>query len=72
MPSGILGVRKPLKGSVTGPSLLVNCYLEIKFHKKITQTVDSEAVNQRKPLNSPTFQIKQLVEIELCCFQGKN
>ena len=25
----------PLKSSVTGPSLLVNCYLEIKFHKKI-------------------------------------
>ena len=24
----------PLKSSVTGPSLLVNCYLEIKFHKK--------------------------------------
>ena len=25
----------PLKSSVTGPSLLVNCYLENKFHKKI-------------------------------------
>ena len=25
----------PLKSSVTGLSLLVNCYLEIKFHKKI-------------------------------------
>ena len=25
----------PPKRSVTGPSLLVNCYLEIKFHKKI-------------------------------------
>ena len=24
-----------LKSSVTGPSLLVNCYLQIKFHKKI-------------------------------------
>ena len=30
-----VGVRDPLKSSVTGPSLLVNCYLEIKFHKKI-------------------------------------
>ena len=29
------GVRNPLKISVTGPSLLVNCYLEIKFHKII-------------------------------------
>ena len=29
------GVRNPLKTSVTGPSLLVNCYLEIKFHKII-------------------------------------
>ena len=25
----------PLKSSVTGPSLLVNCYLKNKFHKKI-------------------------------------
>ena len=25
---------EPFKSSVTGPSLLVNCYLEIKFHKK--------------------------------------
>ena len=25
------GVRNPLKSLVTGPSLLVNCYLEIKF-----------------------------------------
>ena len=30
-----VGVRNPPKSSVTGPSLLVNCYLEIKFHKKI-------------------------------------
>ena len=29
------GVQNPLKGSVTGPSLLVYCYLEIKFHKII-------------------------------------
>ena len=29
------GVWNPLKSSVTGPSLLVNCYLEIKFHKII-------------------------------------
>ena len=29
------GVPNPLKSSVTGPSLLVNCYLEIKFHKII-------------------------------------
>ena len=27
--------RGPLKSLVTGPSLLVNCYLETKFHKKI-------------------------------------
>ena len=30
-----VGVRDPLKSSVTGPSLMVNCYLETKFHKKI-------------------------------------
>ena len=29
------GVRNPLKSSITGPSLLVNCYLKIKFHKII-------------------------------------
>ena len=29
------GVRDPLKSSVTGPCLLVDCYLQIKFHKKI-------------------------------------
>ena len=39
------GVRNPLKSSVTGPSLLVNCYLEIKFHKIIR-------VNPPPPLNS--------------------
>ena len=33
-----VGVRDPLKSSVTGPSLLVNCYLETKFHKKIRVT----------------------------------
>ena len=27
------GARNPLKSLVTGPSLLVNCYLEIKFYK---------------------------------------
>ena len=29
------GHPEPLKSSVTGPSFLVNCYLEIKFYKKI-------------------------------------
>ena len=29
------GVRNPFKISVTGPSLLVNCYLKIKFRKII-------------------------------------
>ena len=38
------GVWNPLKSSVTGPSLLVNCYLEIKFHKIIR-------VNPPPPLN---------------------
>ena len=37
-------VRNPLKSSVTGRSLLVNCYLEIKFHKIIR-------VNPPPPLN---------------------
>ena len=39
------GVRNPLKSSVTGPSLLVNCYLEIKFHKIIR-------LNPPPPLNT--------------------
>ena len=30
-----MGVAVPLKSSVTGPSLLVNFYLEIMFHKII-------------------------------------
>ena len=46
------GVRNPLKSSVTGPSLLVNCYLEIKFHKIIR-------VNP-PPLNSHFFWTVQL------------
>ena len=29
-----VGVGDPLKRLVTGPSLLVNCYLGNKFHKK--------------------------------------
>ena len=33
---------------VMGPSLLVNCYLEIKFHKKIR-------VNPPPPLKSESF-----------------
>ena len=34
-PAGTGGHPEPLKSSVTGPSFLVNCYLEIKFYKKI-------------------------------------
>ena len=30
----VVGVHDPLKSSVTGPSLLGNCYLENKFIKK--------------------------------------
>ena len=30
-----IGVRNLLKSLVTGPILLVNCYLEIKFYKTI-------------------------------------
>ena len=36
------GVRNPLKSSVTGPSMLVNCYLQIKFHKKIKVIINLE------------------------------
>ena len=32
---GVRNGGNPLKSLVTGPSLLVNCYLEIKFHKII-------------------------------------
>ena len=40
VPRAPVGTRspEPLKSSVTGPSLLVNCYIEIKFHKKIRVT----------------------------------
>ena len=40
------GVRNPFKSSVMGPSLLVNCYLEIKFYKIIR-------VNPRPPPPPP-------------------
>ena len=47
VPQGPVGTRSPeaLKSLVMGPSLLVNCYLEIKFHKKIR-------VNPPPPLNN--------------------
>ena len=45
-----VGVRDPLKSSVTGPSLLVNCYLETKFHKKIRVTPPPPP-----PLNNQTL-----------------
>ena len=37
VPWAPVGTRspEPLKSLVTGPSLLVDCYLEIKFHIKI-------------------------------------
>ena len=42
----------PLKSSVTGPSLLVNCYLETKFHKKNHNNIPCERnigyINLRK------------------------
>ena len=43
VPRASMGVRspRPLKSSVAGGSLLVNCHLEIQFHKK----------NGKKPLN---------------------
>ena len=33
----------PSKVPVTGPSLLVNCYLRIKFHKKISVNFDKKS-----------------------------
>ena len=36
-PQAPVGVHGPLQSLVMGPSLLGNCYLENKFHKKITQ-----------------------------------
>ena len=39
------GVRNPLKSLVTGPSLLVNCYLEIKFHKIIRVNPPLKRIN---------------------------
>ena len=38
-------VRNSLKGSVKDPNLLVNCYLEIKFHKKSRWTLPLKKCN---------------------------
>ena len=46
-----VGVRDPLKSSVTGLSLLVNCYLEIKFHKKIPIAPPPPPLNKIDPKN---------------------
>ena len=45
------GVQNPLKVSVTGPSLLVNYYLEIKFHKIIR-------------VNPPPLKVERSCEVE--------
>ena len=42
-----VGVRDPLKSSVTGPSLLVNCYIETKFHKKIRVNKEAKAAENK-------------------------
>ena len=46
------GVRNPLKSSVTGPSLLVNCYLEIKFHKiiRVNPPLKKDYVSSKRQL----------------------
>ena len=41
-----VGVRDPLKSSVTGPSLLVNCYLETKFHEQIRVKLGCDNVKE--------------------------
>ena len=48
-PFGGWGPGPPQKFGLTGPSLLVNCYLEIKFHKKIP-------IAPPPPLKIPFFQ----------------
>ena len=45
------GVRNPLKSSVTGPSLLVNCYHELKFHKIIRVNSPPPLMHSKNPMD---------------------
>ena len=58
------GVRNPLKSSVTGPSLLVNCYLEIKFHKIIRVNPPPPLIVNFVPF-LPIFGISLRLKIEV-------
>ena len=49
------GFRNPLKSLVTGPILLVNCYIEIKFNKKIS-------VNPPPPPLVPTSSPPRIID----------
>ena len=47
-----VGVRDPLKSLVTGPSLLFNCYLGNKFHKKFRLDPPSSQENFGTPTSN--------------------
>ena len=49
------GVRNPLKSLVTGPNLLVNCYLEIKFHKIIRVNPPPPPLSEMYPNKARIF-----------------
>ena len=78
------GVRNPLKSSVMGPSFLVNCYLEIGFHKKIRlkpspdkmspnfKTVDTKitCISRQKTLKVVRDQVYR-IKFQLRCSRNK-
>ena len=59
-------VRNPLKSLVTGPSLLVNCYLEIKFHKIIRVNPPPPPLNNGNKTNDIYF-TAQYKSFTSCC-----
>ena len=63
-PFGGRGPGDPFKSSVTGPSLLVNCYLETKFHKKIRVNPPPPPPPLKHLMN-----FRQLNTIQLLIFQ---
>ena len=62
------GVRNPLKSSVTGLSLLVNCYLEIKFHKIIRVNPPPPPLSLLLIIKFFNFELNVLKKLSLSSF----
>ena len=61
------GVRNPLKSLNTGLSLLVNCYLEIKFHKiiRVNPPPLRKKINERQRLKNEKSRKKTITNFFL-------